>query len=46
MASWVRTKSQERVDQNKQSGALALIVYVEVRFVEEFDHYKAHPKTP
>lgn len=30
MASWVRTKSQERIYQNKQSGTLARIVYVEV----------------
>lgn len=31
IASWIRTKSQERINQNKQSSTLALILYVEVK---------------
>lgn len=44
VASWVRTKSQERIYQSKQSGTLALIVYVLSQVCRRIESLKNPPK--
>lgn len=35
MVGWIRTKSQERIYQSKQSSTLAPVLYVEVNMIED-----------